>query len=117
MVEAFEFSCVLTLPDETVAEVEQTDVRRDKQQGMTFVVTVRPHAPARKPFTGTLHLSRSSLSNLDACPGDTHTEKSARVTDALRAWVKEHGLSSDFTLDVNVGDGNGHPYRVSISSR
>ncbi len=114
--EAFDFSCVLTLPNGAVAEVEQTDVRRDERQGMTFVVTVHPHAAGRKPFTGALHLSGSSLSHLDACAGDTRAEKSARVTDALRAWVKEHDLSPDFTLDVRVGEGNGHPHGVSISS-
>ena len=115
-VEPFEFSCVLTLSDGTVAEVEQTAVRRDERQGMTFFVTVRPHAAARTPFTGALQLTGSSLTNLDACSGDTRAEKSARVTDALRAWVREYGLLPDFTLDVRVGNGNGHPHGVSISS-
>ena len=114
-VDAFEFSCVLTLSDGTVAEVDQTDVRREERQGMTFFVTVRARAAARQPFTGALYLSGSSLTNLDLCPGDMRAEKSARVTDALRAWVKEHGLSPDFTLDVRVGEGNGHPRGVSIS--
>src|SRR5579872_5364805 len=107
-IDTFEFSCVLTLPDGTIAEVEQTDVRRDGQQGMTFFVTVHPHAPTPKSFTGALHLPGSSLTNLEASPGDTRAEKSARVTDALRAWVKEHGLSPNFMLPVKVGEASGH---------
>jgi hypothetical protein len=115
VVEGFDFSCLITLPDGTVVEVQQTDVRRDERQGMTFVVTVTPQAAASKPFTGALHLSGASLTNLDACPGDTHAEKSARVSDALRAWVREHGVSPEFALDVRVGDESGYSHGVSIS--
>jgi hypothetical protein len=114
LVESYNFSCALDFSDGSAGEMQQTDIQRGNRQSMTFVVSVRPHA--QKAFTGALHLSGSSLSHLDACPGDTRAEQSARVTDALRAWVKEHGLSPDFTLDVSVGDGSGHPCGVSISS-
>ena len=114
--EGFDFSCVVTLPDASVAEVEQTDVQRGPRQDMTFFMTVRPHAQQKK-FTGELHLSGPSLTNLDACPGDSRAEKSQRVADALRAWVNEHGLSPDFALDVTLGGGTGHPCRVSVSAR
>jgi hypothetical protein len=108
---AFNFSCTVEFPDGTPAEVQQTDVQRGTRQDITFFVFVRPQG--RKSFSAALHLSGSSLSHLDNCPGDTRAEKSARVTDALRAWVKEHGLSPDFTLDVRVGDRR--PCRVSLS--
>ncbi len=114
LVESFNFSCVLGFNDGSSGQMQQTDIQRGNRQDMTFVVSVRPHA--QKAFTGALHLSGSSLSHLDACPGDTRAEQSARVTDALRAWVKEHGLSPGFTLDVSVGDGSGHSCSVSISS-
>ena len=111
---AFNFSCTVEFPDGSSGEVRQTDTLRDDRQGIAFFVLVR--AQAQKAFIGALHLSGSSLSHLDDCPGDTRAEKSARVTDALRAWVTEHGLSPDFTLDVRVGEGNGHPCGgVSIS--
>jgi hypothetical protein len=109
----FNFSCTVEFPDGLPAEVQQTDVQRGARQDMTLVVLVRPQG--QKPFSGAWHLSGSSLSNLDNCPGDTRAEKSARVTDALRAWVKEHGLAPDFTLDVRIGEGNGHPHGVSLS--
>ncbi len=64
--ERFDFSCVVTLPNGSVAEVQQTDVQRDARQAMTFFVTGHPHA-AQRPFAGVLHLSGSSLTNLDAC--------------------------------------------------
>src|SRR6266446_1339318 len=99
---AFNFSCAVEFPDGSSGEVRQTDTLRDDPHGIAFCLSVRPHA--QKAFTGALRLSGSSLSHLDDCPGDTRAEKSARVTDALRAWVKEHGLSPDFTLDVRVGD-------------
>ena len=111
---AFNFSCSVDFPDGSSGEVRQTDTLRDDRQGIAFFVLVRPQA--QKAFSGALHLSGSSLSHLDACPGDTRAEQSARVTDALRAWVKEHGLSPGFTLDVSVGDGSGHSCSVSISS-
>jgi hypothetical protein len=109
----FNFSCTVEFPDGSPAEVQQTDVQRGTRQDMRFLVFVRPQG--RKPFSGALHVSGSSLSHLDDCPGDTRAEKSARVADALRAWVKEHGLSPSFTLDVRIGEGNGHPRGVSIS--
>jgi hypothetical protein len=111
--EGFDFSCTVVLPDGSSADVQQTDVHPSTRQDMTVFVTVR--SELQKTFDGTLHLSASSLGHLDVCPGDNHAEKSARVTDALRAWVKEHGLSPDFRLDVRVGEEVGHPYGVSIS--
>jgi hypothetical protein len=110
----FNFSCTVEFPHGSPAEVQQTHVQRGTRQAMTFFVFVRQQG--QKPFSGALHLSGSSLSHLDDCPGDTRAEKSARVTDALRAWVKEHGLSTDFTLEVRVGDGHGHAHGLSISS-
>jgi hypothetical protein len=120
LLDRFDFSCMVALRDGTLAEVEQTSRHLDKRHGMTFFMTVRPHGHAREerpPFAGALHLSGSSLSALSACPGNTRAELSTAVTDALRAWVREHGLSPDFVLDVGVGDGHGRRYGVAISPR
>jgi hypothetical protein len=72
---AFNFSCLVRL-DGSPAEVHQTDVRRGTRQDLTFFVFVRPQV--QKPFSGALHLSGSSLSHLDDCPGHTRADKSAR---------------------------------------
>jgi hypothetical protein len=74
-VEGFNFSCTLVLPNGSSAEVRQTDIQRGARQDMTFFVQVRPHA--QKPFTGALHLSGISLTNLEACPGDTSLDSHA----------------------------------------
>ena len=111
--EGFIFSCALRLRDGSPAQLRQTDALRGARQDMTFFVEVRPEA--QPAFRGLLHLSGSSLSHLDACPGDNRAEKSMRVTDALRAWVTEHDLSPDFSLEVTVGHSNGHPTGVSIA--
>jgi hypothetical protein len=113
MPERFNFSCTVTLPDASPADVQQRDVLRGARQDMTFFVAVR--LDAQKTFPGALHLSGSSLSHLDDCPGDTRADKSMRVADALRAWVKEHGLSPEFKLEVTVGHVTGHPCGVSIA--
>ena len=115
--EKFDFSCVVTLPDGTVAEVQQTNIRRDDRQGMTLFVTVHPHAATQKPFTGALHLSGSSLTHLNECAGATRADKSQHVVEALRAWVRQYRLTPDFLLDVTVGATNGDPCRVTISAR
>ena len=47
--EAFDFSCVVTLPDGLSAEVQQTDIQGGIRQDVTFFVSVRPHA--QKAFT------------------------------------------------------------------
>ena len=60
-------------------------------------------------FMEALHLSGPSLRHWDDCPGDNHVEKSTRVTDALRAWVTEHGLAADFQLEVTIGQASRHP--------
>ena len=112
--EASNFSCTVVLPDGSSADVRQTDIQLGKRQDMTFFVAV--HSRSQMTFNGALHLSGSSLSHLDECPGDTRAEQSMRVTDAFRAWVKEYGLSPGFTLDVRVGEGDGHPHGVSIVS-
>jgi hypothetical protein len=112
-VEPFDFSCAVVLPNGTAADIQQTDIQRGKLRDITFFVAVRPHA-GRIVYTGALHLSSASLSNLDACPGDTRAEKSQWVAEALRAWVKEHGLDPDFTLDLAVAVGNDQPCAVSI---
>jgi hypothetical protein len=109
----FNFSCTVEFPDGSPAEVQQTDVQRGARQDMTFVVFVRPQG--RKPFSGALHLSGSSLNHLDDCPGETRAEKSAFVTNALVAWVKEHGLQLFLSLEVTVDYVEGRPCRVSLS--
>jgi len=114
-VEAFDFSGVLTLSDGTVAEVQQTDIQRDERQGMTFFVTIRPHAAGRKSFTGGLHFSGPSLTNLNECAGDTRAEKSQHVVDAMQAWVRRHDLEPHFVLEIAVGIANGDPCHVSVS--
>jgi hypothetical protein len=107
--EASNFSCSVVLPDGSSAEVRQTNIQLGKRQDMTFFVAV--HSPSRTTFTGALRLSGSSLSHLDECSGDTREEKSARVTDALRAWVQEHGLLPDFHAGREGGVRNRTPAR------
>jgi hypothetical protein len=84
---------------------------------MTFFVNVHPlnAKNKKKSFSGSLHLSGSSLSNLDDCPGETRTEKSAFVTNALAAWVKEQGLAAAFKFEVTVDYVDGRSYRVSLA--
>jgi len=115
-VERFDFSCVVTLPDGTVAEIEQTDIQRDERQGMTFHVRVHPHG-SPKPFTGGLHLPGSSLTRFGECSGATRGEQSQHVVEALRAWVRQHGLSAGFVLNISVGATNGDPCHVTIAER
>ena len=109
----FNFSCTVEFSDGSSGEVQQTDTQRGERQDIAFFVSVRPRP--KNSFTGVLHLSGSSLSNLDGCPGETRTEKSACVTNALIAWVKEHGLEPHFTLEVMVDYVDGQPCRVSLS--
>ncbi len=111
----FDFSCAVVLPNGTAADVQQTDIQRGTRQDLIFFVAVRPHAEG-SVSVGALHFSSGSLSNLETCPGDTRAEKSRWVADALRTWVKEHGLPPDFALDLVVDAGIDHPCRVSISS-
>jgi hypothetical protein len=106
----FNFSCTVEFSDGSLGEVQQTDTQRGERQNIAFFVSVRPQA--KNSFTGMLHLSGSSLRNLDGCPGETRTEKSAYVTNALVAWVKEHGLEPYFSLEVTV---DGQSCRVSLS--
>jgi hypothetical protein len=113
-VERFDFSCVVTLPDGTVAEIEQTRIQRDERQGMTFQVRVHPHG-SHKPFTGGLHLAGSSLTHLGECSGATRREQSQHVVEALRAWIRQHGLTAGFVLEIVVGATNGDPCHVTIS--
>ncbi len=115
-VERFDFSCVVTLPDGTVAEIEQTGIQQDERQGMAFFVDVHPHTQPRR-FAGVLHLSAPSLTNLKGCAGVTRSEQSQLVVDALRAWVRQHGLAPDFFMEVAVGAVNGDPCHVMITSR
>ena len=84
---------------------------------MTFFVNVHPlnAKKKKKSFSGSLHLSGSSLRNLDDCPGETRTEKSAFVTNALAAWVKENGLAADFKFEVTVNYVDGQSCQVSLS--
>ncbi len=84
-VERFDFSCVVTLPDGTVAEIEQTGIQQDERQGMAFFVDVHPQTQRARRFTGVLHLSALSLTNLNGCAGVTRSEQSQLVVDALRA--------------------------------
>jgi hypothetical protein len=112
--EPFDFSCAVVFPDGTPADVQQTDIQRGTGPDVIYFVVVRPGV-GHTVLTGELHLSRASLNNLQDCPGDTRAEKSQWVSDALRTWVKEHGLAPDFTLDLNVGVGRDHPCDVSIS--
>src|SRR5512140_299892 len=102
--EPFDFSCTVSLPDGSQVVVQQTDVERAAVEETTFYVAVR--VGADEPFTGALHLSRSSLGALDASPGATRAERSALVTDALADWVRDHGLTPEFTLDVVVRPGH-----------
>ena len=114
--EDFNFSCTVVLPDGSSADVQQrTDIQRGTRQDLTFFVGVC--SESQNAFSGALHLSGSSLSHLGDCPGDTRADQSMRVTDALRAWVKEYGLSPDVTLEVTVAEMNGHPCGVSFSAR
>jgi hypothetical protein len=110
---AFNFSCTVEFPDGSSGEVRQTDTLRDDRQGIWFFMSVGPQA--KNWFTVVLHLSGSSLSNLDGCPGDTRAEQSGCVTDALVAWVKDNGLQPHLSLEVTVGYVDGQPCRVSVS--
>ena len=111
-VEAFNFNCAVVLPNGEAAVIEQVGIGRGMRQDMTFYMQVR--RTSKKTFDGTLHLFGTSLTNLDACPGDTRREKSAVVTLALLAWVRENGLTPGFQLEVTVGEGNGDPCHVAI---
>jgi hypothetical protein len=71
--------------------------------------------PRKQPFVGALHLSATSLTNVNACPGDTRRAKSAHVTTALIEWVLQHGIEPDFLLDVTGGETNGDPCHVLIA--
>jgi hypothetical protein len=93
--EPFDFSCAVMLPNGTLADVRQTDIQRGKLR---------------------LHLSRTAVVNLEACPGDTRADKSRWVADALQTWVKAHGLSPDFELDLTVDADKDRVYRVGITS-
>jgi hypothetical protein len=110
---SFNFSCTVQFPDGSSGEVGQTDTLRDDRQGIWFFMSVRPQA--ENWFTVVLHLSGSSLSNLDGCPGETRAEKSAFVTNALVAWVKEHSLQPLLSLELTVDYVEGRPCRVSLS--
>lgn len=114
--EPFDFSCAVVLPDGTLADIQQTDIQRGSKHDITFFVAVRSHAH-QKVYTGALYLSSASLSNLEAYPGTTRAETSQQIADALRTWVRKHGLSPDFTLDVAVEFAQGRAGRVSISVR
>jgi hypothetical protein len=111
----FNFSCTVQFPDGSSGEVCQTDTKRGERQDAAFFVTVHPQA--KNSFTGVLHLAGSSSSNLDGGPGETGTDKSACVTNALGAWVREHNLQPDFTLEVTVDYVDGQSCRVSLSPR
>ena len=111
--EGFNFSCTVVLSNGTSADVQQTNVSGGVRQDMTFFLDVRPET--QKSFSGTFHLAGSALTNLNDCPGDTRDEKSQRVTDAFRAWVREHDLLSDFRVEVTVGSTDGHPYGISFA--
>jgi hypothetical protein len=113
--ETWNFTYRVVLPDGTPAEVQQTDIQRGVRQDMTFFVAVRPRG-RQQSFTGALHLSATSLTNLNACPGTTRREKATVVTTALFAWVRQHGLDPDFTLEVSVSEGHGDPCHVSVSA-
>jgi hypothetical protein len=114
-VEPFDFSCAVMLPNGTLADVQQTDIQRGQREDRTYFVAVRPRS-GQTTYMGALHLSRTALLNLEACPGDTRAEKSRWVADALQTWVKAHGLSPDFALDLTVDADEDHVYRVGITS-
>jgi hypothetical protein len=113
--EPFDFSCTVVLPNGTSAYVQQTDIQRGARGERTFFVAVRP-ASEQTAFMGALHLSSRSLSNLESCPGDSRAERSRWVAEALRTWVKAHGLAPDFTLDLAVDVGRDHACHVAIAS-
>ena len=73
---AFDFSCALTLPDGSWADMRQTDIQPGNGKNMTFCLSVQP--PVQPPFTGTIRMSDASLGRLIAFPGDTRAEQSAR---------------------------------------
>ena len=115
----FNFSCAVQFPFGSSGDVRQTDIQHGERHGgehldaSFFVDVVRPHAKDSF-FSGVLHLSGSSLSNLT---GETRTEKSVWVRNALVAWVKEHGLQPDFALEVMVDYVDGKSCRVSLAPR
>ena len=114
-VEPFDFICAVVLPNGTWADVQQTDIQRSTRENRTFFVVVRPHG-GETICMGSLNLSSTSLRNLEACPGDTRADKSRWVAGALQTWVKAHGLSPEFTLDLTVDVDNDHVCRVTIAS-
>jgi hypothetical protein len=109
----FNFSCTVQFPDGSSGEVRQIGTKRGARQDIACFVAVRPQA--KNSFTGMLHLAGSSLTNLGGCRGDTRQETSACVTNALVAWVKEHGLQPAFTLEVTVDYADGQSCTVSLS--
>ena len=113
--EPFDFSCAVVLPDGTSADIQQTDIQDSPHKDRTIFVAVRPH-DEHATYMGALHLSSTSLHNLDVCPGGTRAEKSQRVAAALQTWVKAYGLAPDFLLDLTVDVGSDLMCRVAIAS-
>jgi len=73
----FNFSCTVPFPDGSSGVVLQAATKRGERQDMTFFVNVHPlnAKKKKKSVSGSLHLSGSSLRNLDDCPGETRTER------------------------------------------
>jgi len=107
-----DFSHAVSFPDGSHGQLRQSDIQPSERQGSAFFVDV-VH-PQGTTLHGILHLSESAVGTLETCPGETRQERSAAVTDAVVAWVREYDLKPDFELEVMVESGDRKPCRVSL---
>lgn len=112
---AFDFSCVLVLPDGVSADLRQTGIQSGESQGTTFFLGAR--GDAHPLLNGALHLSESSLAHLrpvrDAQPASPRAERDAPARTRRRP--ARHRSDQVVLEGTSVGEsltGRGAPERA-----